>query len=122
MVSEVARYVRRYATSTKAKREQRKPAGCMGEHSTIDKSWDVLNVDIVGPLPGTKRGFSYIAVVSDCFNELVSTCAMRKASTKKIIEFLENNVFLVFWYPSKNYKRQWCLATRILSFLRELSD
>lgn len=101
MLSDVASYIRKCTTCIKAKPVQRKPAGCMGGHSLIDKPWDVLSIDIVGPLPRTKRGFNYILVVADCFSKFVLTFPLRKASTKQIVGLLEDNVFLIFGVPRR---------------------
>ncbi|KAK9745730.1 Integrase core domain [Popillia japonica] len=101
MLSDVASYIRKCTTCIKAKPVQRKPAGCMGGHSLIDKPWDVLSIDIVGPLPRTKRGFNYILVVADCFSKFVLTFPLRKASTKQIVGLLEDNVFLLFGVPRR---------------------
>lgn len=99
MVADVVRYVRRCTVCLKAKPDQRKPVGFMGGHTLIDKPWDVLSIDLLGPLPRSKRGFAYILAVTDCFSKFTLTFPLRKASAAAVVKHLENDVFLLFGAP-----------------------
>lgn len=99
MLADVNRYVSRCTTCLKTKADNRRPIGRMGGHSKITKPWEAISVDIVGPLPRTKRGYQFILVISDLFSKFVLTFPMRKATAKTVTEHLENSVFLMFGVP-----------------------
>jgi transposase InsO family protein len=99
MTYDIAQYVRGCQTCIQAKPEQRKPPGRMGGHSRIDKPWDVVSVDLVGPLPRTKRGMNYILVATDCFSKFTVTFALRRADTASVVKNIEEGIFLMFGAP-----------------------
>lgn len=51
MRHDVAEHVRRCKVCGETKPLQTAPAGFMGGHSKIGKPWDVICMDLVGPLP-----------------------------------------------------------------------
>lgn len=69
----------------------------MGGHSKIDRPWDVIATDLVGPLPKSKRG--YILVVTDCFSKFCFCFPLRKATASSVVRHLEEDVFLLFGVP-----------------------
>lgn len=99
MQCDVYRYVRGCAVCMRAKPEQRAPKGTMGGHSLIDKPWEVVCTDIVGPLPKSKKGNQYILVVSDCFSKFPLLFPMRRATAANVVKHLEEDVFLMFGVP-----------------------
>lgn len=101
MKHDVATYIRKCQTCIKTKPEQRTKAGEMGGHSQIAKPWEVVSLDLIGPLPRSTKGYSYILVVVDLFSKFSLCFPLRKATTPRILEHLENDVFLLFGVPKR---------------------
>lgn len=99
MKTDVIRYVKHCTTCIRTKPEQRKTAGQMGGHSQISRPWEVISTDLIGPLPRSQKGFQYILVVTDIFSKFTLCFPLRQATSARIVEHLENNVFLVFGVP-----------------------
>lgn len=73
----------------------------MGERQAVDRPWQALYVDFVGPFPRSKSGFVYLFVVVDAFSKFVQIHPMRVATAKGVIVFLEKQVFLLFGVPER---------------------
>lgn len=101
MRADVTRYVRKCTTCLRSKPEQRASPGDMGGHFQVSKPWEVLSIDLVGPLPQSKKGYCYILVVCDLFSKFSMCYPLRKANATKVVEHLENDVFLLFGVPKK---------------------
>lgn len=101
MKHDVASYIRKCQTCIKTKPEQKAKAGEMGGHSQISAPWEVISLDLIGPLPRSTKGYQHILVVVDLFSKFSLCFPLRKATAAKVIEHLENNVFLLFGVPKK---------------------
>ncbi|KAK9718340.1 Reverse transcriptase (RNA-dependent DNA polymerase) [Popillia japonica] len=101
MKSDVASYIRKCQACIKSKPEQRTKAGEMGGHSQISAPWEVISIDLVGPLPRSSKGYNHILVVVDLFSKFSLCFPLRKATASKVVEHLENDVFLLFGVPRK---------------------
>ena len=99
MKADVARYVRGCVACLRSKPEQKAASGRMGGHSVINKPWEIMCTDLVGPLPATSQGYRYILVISDCFSKFAMFFPLRKASAPAITKILEDQIFLVFGVP-----------------------
>ena len=78
--------------------EQRAPAGLMGRR-VVEKPWQVVAGDIIGPLPRTSKGFEYILVLQDLFTRWVEASPVRKANAKTVVGELNPKIFLRFGCP-----------------------
>lgn len=61
--------------------------------------WELVSVDFVGPLTRSKRGNTVLLVVVDWITKYVIAHPMRSADSGKMVEFLEQHVFLKFSRP-----------------------
>lgn len=59
------------------------------------------SIDFLGPLIRSKSGNTMLLVVVDWFSKFILLQPMRKATTKLVNKFLENNVFCVFGAPER---------------------
>ena len=98
MYRDVAEYVRRCDTCQRTKVEQDAPAGLMGQR-VIESPWTVVAADIMGPLPTSKAGHSYLLVLQDLFTKWVECCPLRKATGKRIREAIEELVIYRWGTP-----------------------
>lgn len=71
----------------------------MGQPKNPEQPWKMLSVDLVGPLPRSKNGNSYILVILDVFSKFVLVKPLKKATAKTVIQFIEEQVFLMFGVP-----------------------
>lgn len=101
MKHDVASYIRKCQTCIKTKPEQKAKAGEMGGHSQISIPWEVISLDLIGPLPRSTKGYQHILVVVDLFSKFSLCFPLRKATATKVVEHLENSVFLLFGAPKK---------------------
>lgn len=54
-------------------------------------SFDIVSIDLMGPLPTGRGGTHYILAVLDTFSKYIRLYALRKATTKGILNRLEHN-------------------------------
>lgn len=97
--SDVTRYVNHCTTCIANKPEQKRPAGLMSRHPIVTKPWQMISIDIVGPLPRSTKGYVYILSVADYFTKFTLFFPLRTASANAVIERIENDVFLLFGVP-----------------------
>ncbi|KAK9892826.1 hypothetical protein WA026_022288 [Henosepilachna vigintioctopunctata] len=98
--ADVARYIWNCRTCLCHKADNLKPAGLMSSHHvSATRPWKVISSDIMGPLPRTRRGNSFILVVTDYFSKFCLTFPLRRATASTICRILEEQVYLVFGVP-----------------------
>lgn len=99
---DVAKYVRNCIVCICTKPEQRAPIGQMlSVAPTLDRPWKILSIDLVGPLPRSSSGYSYIFSVLDVFSKFILLFPLRQATASKVSATLENEVILLFGAPHK---------------------
>lgn len=99
MRADVAGFVRACAVCAAMKPEQQPPAGFLCGRPDVKKPWEVVSVDVVGPLPKSTSGFIYILSIQDYFSKFCLFYPMRAATAAKICRILEDNVLLMFGVP-----------------------
>lgn len=83
------------------KPEQKLPAGqIQGSWSKVTRPWEVVSIDLIGPLPRSKGGYSFILVVTDLFSKFCLTFPLRNAKTPAIVKHIEKSVILLFGAPN----------------------
>ncbi|KAG5864603.1 hypothetical protein JTB14_036600 [Gonioctena quinquepunctata] len=55
------------------------------------RTWQVISIDIVGPLSRTPSGHSYIFTVCDIFSEFIVFYPLRQVTAKTVAETFENH-------------------------------
>lgn len=73
----------------------------LSQHSIGVRPWQIVSVDLVGPLPQSSAGYSYIFSVYDLFSKFVLFFPLRKATAGGIVKWLEDHVILVFGASTK---------------------
>ena len=101
----VAKYVRQCQICQQCKVEQRAPAGLM-DRRVMERPWQVVAGDIMGPLCKSRRGYKYILVFQDLFTRLTrhsihstSLDPLRKVKGKTVLKELVKQVFLRYGTP-----------------------
>lgn len=99
MKSHVTRYVNRCSICLANKPEQKPPIGKMCSRPEVDKPWELVCVDLVGPLPKSSRGYRYILSVVDYFSKFPFFFPLRSMNAKNVISQLEDNLFMLMGVP-----------------------
>lgn len=71
----------------------------MGKQVRVERPWQRLYIDLLGPYPRSAAGNTSILIVLDQFSKFVILKPLRKASAVEIVRFLEREVFHVFGAP-----------------------
>lgn len=102
MRSDIAKYINHCRTCLETKPEQKKPIGLMLSRTPgLTRPWQLLSVDLVGPLPRSSNGNSYILSITDCFSKFSLFFPIRKMVATTIVKILEEQVILLFGAPNR---------------------
>lgn len=71
----------------------------MGEYYAVQRTWQKLYIDFLGPYPRSKDGNCFIFIVMDHLSRFVMLEPMRDANSKNVCKFLERRIFSVFSVP-----------------------
>lgn len=98
MFRDIAKYVRRCESCQRYKQPQQLPPGKM-QPSRNCCPWETVSTDLVGPLPRSSRGNSYLAVFQDRFTKWVQCRAIRKATATAVTKALYEEIIVRFGCP-----------------------
>lgn len=82
---------------TKAPNQTLRPL--MGKQFVVERPWQRIFTDLLGPYPRSKAGNTHLLIVLDQFSKFVLIKPLRKANASSIISFIESNVFHFFGVP-----------------------
>lgn len=99
MKYDVVRYVKSCNVCSQCKPEQKAPAGLMGNRPSINRPWQMISLDFIGPLPRSTRGYTHILVITDHFSKYVLLIPLRSATANALTRHIEEEVFLVYGVP-----------------------
>lgn len=99
MRSDVSKFVRHCTVCAAHKPSQDRPTDRMVPHAKANRPWEIISTDIMGPLPKSKHGNSFILVVTDYLSKFPLLFPLRRATTESIVRKIENEVFLIFGVP-----------------------
>lgn len=100
MRKDTATYVSRCRVCQQAKSTALKPAGLMGTQRIVDRPWQAISLDLMGPFVRSSRGYKYLFVVVDYFSKYSLLFPLRAATARLVSKHLEEDVFLVYGVPS----------------------
>lgn len=99
MRRDVLHYIRSCKVCGAQKSSSKARMGLMGSEKKVNFPFQILAVDLVGPLPRSTHGYTHLLVVGDWFSKYTLLYPLRKATASNIITFIENEVFLVYGVP-----------------------
>lgn len=99
MYRDIVKYVSKCVICQKTKHERKPPAGLMVSRSNVKQPWELLSIDLVGPLPRSSRGFAYVLTVVDYFTKFSLLFPLRSATAKEVVKIFEEQVLLIFGVP-----------------------
>lgn len=71
----------------------------MGLQVQVDRPWQRIYVDFLGPYPRSKSGNTHLFVVLDKFTKFILMKPIKKATAANVIRYLESEVFHLFGVP-----------------------
>ncbi|KMQ83693.1 reverse ribonuclease integrase, partial [Lasius niger] len=93
MFREIAGYVRQCRRCLAYKPLQRRPAGRL--HATnVTRPWEHVTLDLVGPLPRSRRGHTWLFVLQDRFSKWVELVPLRRATAGAVTDAITERVIL----------------------------
>lgn len=99
MRNDVGKYVKKCRICLAHKPSTSKPVDMMVSHPKPGRPWEVISMDLMGPLPRSKRGNCYILVVTDYLSKFSLVFALRRSTADLIVRRVEDDVFLLFGVP-----------------------
>lgn len=99
MRADVAKYIKACQICAQNKPEQKPAAGLMGSRPPIDKPWQMISLDFMGPYPRSSNGYCYLLSICDYFSKYVVLCPLRTATSKALTRFVEEQIFCVYGVP-----------------------
>ena len=76
------------------------PHGLMVTPKSVSTPMHTLSLDLIGPLPRSLGGFTYILSVIDIFTKFCWLFPLRQATSANITKHLENSIFLLYGTPA----------------------
>lgn len=99
MRSDVAAYVRKCQVCATHKPTNGPPRENMQSHPKVSRPWETISTDLMGPLPRSLKGNSYVLVVTDYLSKFSLIFPLRTSSAEVVTRKIEEEVFLVFGVP-----------------------
>lgn len=99
MRCDVARFVRRCKVCAAHKVPHGLPVDKMASHPKVERPWEMICTDLMGPFPRSKQGNCYLLVVTDYLSKFTLMWPLRAATAIAISRKIENEVFLMFGVP-----------------------
>lgn len=100
MFREIARYVRNCQACTAYKAAQMRTPGLLHPTAT-QRPWQHVSVDLVGPLPRSTQGHTWLLTIQDRFTKWLEICAIRQATTSTITKHLTEAIILRHGCPEE---------------------
>ena len=94
MRKEVQSYVERCQTCQKNKVDRRRKPGLMGSGDIVTQPFECVSVDLIGPLPRSKKGNTFISVVTDAFSKYVCVRPLTTATAANVCKHFKEEVIL----------------------------
>lgn len=96
---DVQRYVNSCEKCRTAKQSNLKRAGLMGKYKIVTKPFEMISMDLIGPLPRSTKQNTFLLVITDRFTKYSSLFAIRQATASKVVDLVETRWFCVFGIP-----------------------
>lgn len=99
MYADVVKHVSACEVCLAYKHVTHRVLGTMGRPKDCCRPFQMLSIDLVGPLPKTRKQHCYIFVVTCCFSKYCLIFPLRRATAQAVSQIIEDDVFLVHGIP-----------------------
>lgn len=100
MYRDVTKFVANCDTCSAYKFPNHTTLGTMGRPKQCSRPFQMISIDLIGPLPASRKQNTFILVITCCFSKFCLMFPLRRATSEIICRLLEDNVFLVHGIPS----------------------
>lgn len=99
MHKDVVDFVKACDVCSAYKHSQRQTPGLMGQPKVCHRPFQVVSIDLVGPLPRSRSGYTFLFVVTCCFSKYTLLFPLRRATSALVARHFENGVILAHGVP-----------------------
>lgn len=99
MANEVLNYINKCDRCKAIKYPTKTNLSPMGKSKSCDEPWQIISVDYIGPFLRSKRGYTFILIITDWLTKFTILKPLRKAESGVTIKCLEEDIFLTFGVP-----------------------
>lgn len=99
MYRDVANFVSRCETCLAHKHQTQHTIGLMGKPKNCARPFQCISIDLIGPLPITRKLNRFIFVVTCCFSKYCLLFSIKRATSSILKHILENLVFMHYGVP-----------------------
>ncbi|KAF2889607.1 hypothetical protein ILUMI_16566 [Ignelater luminosus] len=91
---DVAKHVRHCATCLGTKPDTQLPAGqLLSKVVTATRPWQIINADLIGSLPRSSKGYTFILFVCDTFSKFFLLFSLRSSTVSSVAQVMEDHVY-----------------------------
>lgn len=99
MYRDVAKYVGSCSICLQYKAQNHTTLGEMGRPKHCSRPYQMVSIDLMGPLPVTRKQNCHILVITCCFSKFCHIFPIKKATSEVIVKILEEQIFLTHGVP-----------------------
>lgn len=99
MYRDVSNFVSKCETCLAYKHQNQLTIGLMGKPKYCSRPFQCISIDLIGPLPTSRKLNKYIFVITCCFSKYCLIYPVRRATSAIIKHILENLVFMTYGIP-----------------------
>lgn len=99
MYRDVAKFISKCDTCMSYKNQNHLTLGIMGKPKHCSRPFQCISVDLLGPLPLSRKLNRFILVVTCCFSKYCLLFSIKRATASIVKHMLENLVFLKYGIP-----------------------
>lgn len=99
MHSDVVKVVTSCDSCIAHKHQNHATLGEMGRPKSCSRPFQVLSIDLVGPLPVSRKQNTFLLVITCCFSKYCLLFPIKRATAEIVTKILEENVFLIHGVP-----------------------
>lgn len=100
MGRDIEKFVRNCLTCLTSKSRNRVSCqGLMGKFKFANYPFQMISMDFVGPITRSTQQNTVILVITDWYTKFVTLVPLRDAKAKKVVDILENKIFLEYGVP-----------------------
>lgn len=99
MHKDVIEFIRKCDTCSAYKHSQKRTAGLMGQPKVCYRPFQVVSIDLVGPMPRSRSGHTFLLVITCCFSKYTLIFPLRRATSALVAKHFEQGVILTHGVP-----------------------
>lgn len=99
MHKDVSDFVKKCDVCKAYKRSTQATPGLMGKPKVCDRPFKAVATDLVGPLPRSRSGYTFLLVITCCFSKYTILFPLRRATSALVASHFEKGVILTHGVP-----------------------